>query len=219
MEFKNYFSRTKIIKALCKLRAQHAKRVHDLHFHSNVSSSAKSPHGTQNEICELFPSRKEWIRLSQKERCQRKLSSVEINEIQLERTIKRFTSKFKKENPAQWFINLENFIKDLQNKALQDENYIIPNPQIIAAEKDKRKRIYRPITLFDLRERIIISQTAKYFIDEFDVLFENCSYAFRSSQKRHPSKHYTHHQAVKDIIAFKHQFQGRDLWVAECDLQ
>jgi len=218
MNFESYFSRLQIIKLLCNLRAKHAKKVHDLHFHSNVSRAAKSPHFNQNEIYDFFPSRKEWIRLKKQERHQRKLSTVETNVIQLERTIKKFTSKFKKEKPSKWFIKLENFIEEVRHKALQDENYIIPNPQIISAEKDKKNCIYRPITLFDLQEKIIISQTAKYFIDLFDVLFEDCSYAFRSN-RRHSKKHYTHHQAIIDIITFKRNFKGKDLWVAESDLQ
>ena len=63
MNFESYFSRLQIIKLLCNLRAKHAKKVHDLHFHSNVSRAAKSPHFNQNEIYDFFPSRKEWIRL------------------------------------------------------------------------------------------------------------------------------------------------------------
>ncbi len=223
MQFDKYFSRNQIVKILCKTRAKSAKKIHDIHFHRNISSSAKSPNDDLDQIRQYFPSRKKWIRLTKKERHHRKLSAVEVNQIQLERTVKRVSAKVSKgeQTPKKWFTNLENFIQEVQGKALTDETYIIPNPTIIPAIKDEKKNIFRPIAVFNLREKIIIGQTAKYFIDLFDILFEDCSYAFRSSyrQKDRKRKQYTHHQAVEDIIAFKKKFQDKELWVAECDLQ
>ncbi|MEL0643311.1 reverse transcriptase domain-containing protein [Olleya sp. Ti.3.14] len=191
-----------------------AKKEHDKLFHKRLMLSK----GTQqyNELYELFPSRKECIRLKKKER--KGKNALEINAIQLERTVLRATNKFRNKPVLEWQKKLYAYLEDLSVDVLKG-TFAIPKPKIIPQFKEVKdsKTIFRPIAQYTVKDRIKISQASKYLTECFDPTFEECSYAFRSA--RILKKSYSHHSAVKDIIEYKTKFKDQDLWVSECDIK
>jgi hypothetical protein len=215
-----YFTDKEIIKILCKKRSLAAKKSHDGHFLRNISEDAKSPHkAVSKKIYQYFPPRSEWIRLNKEERSKRNTNAIEVNAIQLERTIWSQRKKLEKScNPIPtWLKNLNELIIDIQQSVLKtDSKYIIPKPFTIPVLKDKAKKEYRPISSFDLKDLIIIGQISKYLTNCFDPLFLDCSYAFRS--RRNGEKILNHHEAIRDIIAYNKK-RVRSIYVSECDIK
>ncbi|HOZ14033.1 MAG TPA: reverse transcriptase domain-containing protein [Tenuifilaceae bacterium] len=220
LDLKEYFSDKEIIKILCHKRAIAAKKGHDLHFLRNISAKACSPHKKcKNEIFTFFPPRNTWIRILKEEREKRDTNAVEINTIQLERTVWKEIKKYNSngESKPEWMIKLESFLLDIKDSVFnQSLGYDIVPPKIIPVLKDKTKNEYRPISVFSLKDLIIIGQISKYLTYCFDPLFSDSSYAFRYTN---PSKKtFNHHQAVQDIIDFKNKI-GVPLYVSECDIK
>jgi len=215
-----YFSDKEIIKILCHKRAIAAKKGHDLHFLRNISSKASSPHKKRkNEIFTFFPPRSTWVRLEKKEREKRDTNAVEINTLQLERTVWREIKKYNSrgESKPEWLINLEYFLLDIKDSVFnQSVSYEIIPPKVIPILKDKVKNEYRPISIFSLKDLIIIGQISKYLTYCFDPLFSNSSYAFRYTNPK--KKVFNHHNAVQDIIDFKNKIKA-PLYVSECDIK
>ena len=93
---------------------------------------------------------------------------------------------------------------------------IIPK---LKGDKKKTGNICRPISLYTLKDRLIISFTNKYFTEIFDKYFYSNSYAFRSVKKIDGKRvPLTHHDAIQAILDYKHQYKGKRLWVSECDI-
>jgi hypothetical protein len=219
-ELDEYFSDTEILRILCRKRALLAKKIHDNHFLRNISSSAKNPNKNINhQLFSFFPSRKSWIRFGLTERNKRNTNAVELNALQLERTVKREKKRIIKLGLAEpvWLKNLNNFTSSLQKSALSFTNsYEIPKPNSFVVVKSLEKKEYRPISSFDLKNLIVIGQYSKYLTNCFDQLFLDCSYAFRTGVKKHKS--FNHHEAIHDIIKYNHDNKG-ELYVAECDIK
>lgn len=218
-EIDKYFTERAIIKILCRKRALAAKKSHDKHFLRNISTSAKNPNANIPPfIYTLFPPRRDWIRANKKERIIRNTNSVELNAIQLERTVFQAFNKHKTNmlNSPKWLLDIQLFVKDIRFAALDsNSNYVIPKPSIFPVLKDKAKKHYRPISSFELKDLIIIGQTAKYLTNCFDQLFLDCSYAFRTGINS--TKKFNHHQAVRNLIAYKKD--NVKYYVAECDIK
>lgn len=214
-EFEFYFSNHELLKILSRKRSALAKKEHDKLFHKKMLLENESKKFNLL-LYEIFPPRNEWIRLTKKER--KGKNALEINTIQLERTVKRLTKNFKNEPKAGWETNLYNLLTNIKERALQNK-YKIPKPKIIPHFKEKKegKEIFRPITNFEYIDRVLISQLNKYLTDQLDCLFSDSSYAFRSTSSS--GKSYSHHKAIEDIIEFKKKFKDTDLWVAEYDIK
>jgi retron-type reverse transcriptase len=216
----DFFSDKEIIKILCRKRAVAAKKGHDDHYYRNMSRYANSPHKyNSKELFTFFPSRSKWIRLDRNERQIRNTNSLEINAIQLERTIWREIKRKAKvsRNTEGWLNKLDLFIKDIQECVLNgSKNYRLNQPKIIPLLKDKKENSFRPLSVYELKDLIIISQVAKYLTYHFDPLFDSSSYAFRSG--RNQSKAYSHHKAIEDILEFKKKMDC-PIYVSECDIQ
>jgi len=212
--FEYYFSDRELLKVLCRKRVIFAKKEHDKIFHKKLL--LKKGKTTIDNFYEMFPSRNSWLRLTKKER--KGKSALEINAIQLERTILRKTRKLRSVPKEAWHQKLQDFLTDLKTNVIKG-NYTVPKPLIIRQPKEKKDgiSIYRPIAHFEYKDRIIISQCNKYLTDCFDPLFEDCSYAFRSIKKN--GKSFTHHLAVEDIIDYKKKYGNIDLYVSECDIK
>ncbi|WP_194852325.1 reverse transcriptase domain-containing protein [Nonlabens antarcticus] len=213
-KFEYYFSERVLLKILCRKRILLAKKEHDKLFHKKIL--LKKGHDNLDELYQIFPSRNKWLRLNKNER--RGKSALEINVIQLERTVLRATEKFKKKPIEKWHQNLIEMLLALRSNIL-NHKYEVPKPLVLKQFKEikSKKTIYRPIAYFEYLDRIIIGQVNKYLTDCFDPLFLDCSYAFRSIKKG--GKPFTHHLAVEDIINFKKEHHNEDLYVAECDIK
>lgn len=209
-----YFSKKELLKILSRKRALLAKKEHDKLFHKRLLLNKGS--FNLDTFYSNFPPRKEWIRLQKKER--KNKSALDINAIQIERTVLKATRKFKNPPSKKWELQLYDYIYKLSNDVLASA-YKIPKPKVIPQFKDSKNGIsvFRPIAHFSIIDRIKISQISKYLTDCFDSTFEDCSYAFRST--RILGKSISHHTAVEDIINYKKDFSNRGLWVSECDIK
>jgi hypothetical protein len=210
-----FFAKKQLLNILSKKRAVLAKKEHDKLFHKSLLDQRRS-NSFNIFLYEIFPPRNEWLRLKKMERKGR--NAVEVNARQIERTVLRLTNNFKGTPKSDWERKLDNFLNDIQSKALGN-GYIIPKPQIISHFKEEKdgKKIYRPIAHFEYIDRVIISQVNKYLTNCFDPLFLDCSYAFRSKEVL--AKSFSHHNAVEDILEYKAKFKKTDLWVAEYDIK
>ena len=220
LDFQEYFNDKELIKILCHKRAIAAKKGHDDHFLRNISSEAESPHKHPNkEIFLFFPPRSKWIRLRKQEREVRCENTVEINSIQLERTVWREIKKCHKLGiiPPLWLNKLLDFTKSIRQSVFDEsQSYNLAAPKTIPVLKDKKEKTYRPISVFKLKDLLITCQVARYLSNCFDPLFSDSSYAFRTGILKH--KVFNHHKAIEDIIEFKNKV-GKTLYVAECDIK
>jgi hypothetical protein len=241
--FEEYLNEEAIIGYLCKLRAEVAKSRNESHLIHLLTNSEKynyhlidslkyssSSKESRNEfdqyqskfisdLSKLFPSRKKWIKLGKDSRNEGKskqpISSSYRNIYSLIKTIKRYRLKTPHES---WLKELDAFILDVKNSAT-DEKYYISSPIVYPKLRDKLnlkdKNKCRPISLFSLKDRVILSITNKFFTELFDKYFENCSYAFRSKRN---ALRLTHHDCIKDLSSYRKANKGKDLWVVECDM-
>jgi len=227
MDFNLYFSEEKIIKLLCKYRANAANKRHEAHMLRNVSLHAVTNRIAINQnhtefifLQGIFPPRRKWLKLKQSERKHFK-DALSINQARLFKTY-----QLTKENIANglfeapgWFENLLAFVHSIQAKSLAgaDEENLITQPRIKGIKKETKNGeiIYRPIALYSFSSKIICSLTSRYLIHFFDPLFLECSFAFRgrNSENHVPS----HHDCIAAIR--KYRKNNNHLWVAECDIQ
>ncbi|MGG7664739.1 reverse transcriptase/maturase family protein [Dyadobacter sp. BHUBP1] len=118
-------------------------------------------------------------------------------------------------------MELNKFIDEIK-EALNDPKYQIATPKIIPKLKgDKRpdKNKCRPISLFSLKDRIIISLVNKYLTRIFDKSFYGKSFAFRATQSVNgKNKVFTHHDSIEEILAYKRKYKGKRLYISECDI-
>ncbi len=172
------------------------------------------------ELYSLLPPRRTWIRLRPEER--KIFSSGDKSAIEeIKRTVFSTDFKVKTEDiePPIWYINLKTFIGKIKSTINDPGSHKLNSPTILPKRKDNKKTCneYRPISQFDLQERVIIGQTTKYLTNLFDSEFAECSLAFRSksSGKTVP----THHDAIDKILDFREKNKTKTIYVAECDIK
>lgn len=242
-QFETFFTEEAIINHLCKMRVKIAKnrnKKHLIHlltdsdkfnYHKLESSKFKN---IQNDfqdyqkkfldsLNEILPSRKKWVKLGFDSRRNRRtnesLNSTDKNLYSLLKTIQVYR---KKEQKIDWLIKLDVFVEDII-QSVNDVNFQLKSPVIYPKLKDdlklNEKNICRPISLFALKDRIILSITNNYLTKLFDDDFQNSSYAFRSKKNKTNTAILTHHDCIKDIIELQKQFENQPLWVVECDME
>jgi len=218
LKIEEYFDDKELIKILIKKRVLAAKIGHDNHFFRNISSKAKSPHLLKEMVIfSFFPPRCQWIRLKKEEREALRENTLEINSIQLERTVWREIKKCQRlglQYPL-WLNKLLDKTEEIR-KAVIDEGAYYNFAKSKIRPELKKGNTYRPISVFILKDSIIIGQIARYLSNCLDPLFSDSSYAFRTGIQK--DKVFNHHKAVEDIIEFKNNV-GKHLYVAECDIK
>ncbi len=228
-----YFTDEKIILILCRIRAKLAKQrgqKHLIHLlsadeHFNYHLNAERNNNLVNDeillLNSLLPSRKKWKKLNKKSRYSsngQRINSIDNVVNSLLVTIKFYKINF----PNEPFLNsLNSFINNLR-MAINSSDYTIKSPVVLPRLKSKInnfKNICRPISLFNLKDRIIISLTNQYLTDLFDDFFHSSSFAFRSVRREEAKKKIVnHHSAIEAITNYKKRYRGKRLWVAECDI-
>lgn len=224
----SYFTDDKIIYYICRVRARYAKqrsKIHHIHLLSNDSKlnhhKVKSINADEALLKEILPPRKKWKKLGKKFRYKndfQKINSIEYNAKCIIKTIQYY----KKNNPAEGFVlRLNKFVSDIR-RCIDDPSYLIKKPEIYPKLKEKKvvsgikKNTCRPISIFTLKDKIIISQTNKYLTEIFDEEFYSLSHAFRSPVKGNELT--THHTSIVEILKYKEKYSGDSLWVAESDI-
>ncbi len=231
--FDNYISRNKIILQICRIRARYAQqrsKKHLIHilttnpkfnYHLNSKTNPQNISDEEKFLRSILPSRRKWKTLNKsiryKENGQR-INSVDYNRDSLMITIKYYE---RNQSDEPFLLRLNDFVKDIQD-SINDPTYKIASPTIIPKAKgelkaDKNK--CRPVSLFTLKDKIIISLTNRYLTKIFDPFFYHESYAFRAVQKTGNTKvTLSHHDAVSSILRYKKKYKGKKLWVSECDI-
>ncbi|WP_298516353.1 reverse transcriptase domain-containing protein [uncultured Kordia sp.] len=240
-EFSTYFTERAIVTHICKIRVKIAKtrnKKHLIHlltdskkynYHIkerdpfNENDFTKYQFELNKQLSKILPPRKKWIKLGYKSRMNRngteKLTSNDKNFYSLLKTIKLYR---KKEPTASWLIELDSFIKEIQ-QAIKNDNFQIKPPLIFPKLKEdtiSKTDINkcRPISMFSLKERIILSITNKYLTHLFDGYFQDSSYAFRA-KRNEQGNIISHHDCIKDVIKLKEENTNEPLYVVECDME
>ena len=213
-------------------------------YHLNSSKNATNEFEEyQKELTQIFstilPARKRWVKLGQESRLKataiKVIKEAERNNIKINKRnyflssndknfyslIKTIKIQSKKEVKEQWYLNLKNLINEILESS-RNENHTIQKPIIIPKLKDKLKKIgkneCRPICMFNLKDRILLSLTNKFLTQLFDEHFQDSSYAFRS-KKNDEGSILSHHDCVKEIVKFRKVNIEKELYVAECDMK
>jgi hypothetical protein len=227
-DFSTYFTRDRIIRLLCKYRLKAAKKKHTVQLIRDISCSEKSlkdlkksNNNCPQELAELLPPRRQWIRPNKKDRNSNTFQdSQKLYEYSIIRKIRSTQNKVneKKISPPQWLTNLNQFIAKIENRSKNPDGYEIEQPIIKPIKKENKKSCTecRPISLYNLEDRVLISLTAKYLTELFDEQFLDCSYAFRAVKKG--AKARSHHDTILKIADHLKKSEGNELYVAECDI-
>jgi len=238
--FESYFCENEILKLICKVRVKLAKnksKKHLLHlltsnpaFNYHIKSNSLPTNDfvvDQKELTEfllsILPPRKKWLKLGEQSRRKPNrenefLTSNDKNYYSLLKTIKVESKKAEKAN---WYINLQKFVIEIITISKGSE-YQVSKPIIFPKLKDKirldDRNECRPICIFSLKDRIILSLTNKFLTRIFDEQFLDSSYAFRSKRNSHGNI-LSHHDCIIGIGKYRSENTGRNLFVAECDMK
>ncbi len=232
MTFDSTFNYNQILFQLCKARAKLARQRGKSHLNHIISSDKRLNYHFNNHkttlhknpdielLCRMMPPRRKWISPTKKERYTKggiqRINSLDFNVKSIWKTI----DFYKKKHPSSDFlIVLDQFIKSILED-VRNPDYIIASPEITAALKkplNRNDRTCRPICIYNLKDKIIISLVNKYLTKVFDPLFYDHAYAFRSNS-RHNGGPPSHHDAITHLLAYKSNYRGKRLWVAECDI-
>lgn len=238
--FEQYFTENEILRQICKIRVKMAKSKSKKHLLHLLTSNAKYNYHLQSSkprinefekyqaeliqlLSKILPPRKKWIKIGEKSRRKSKgtnefLTSNDKNFYSLLKTIKAHK---KRNSQEKWFLNLQIFVGEIRELSTQ-ETYKVKPPIIFPKLKDDLKKSgkneCRPICMFNLRDRIILSTTNKFLTRLFDSHFQDSSYAFRS-KKNQEDKVISHHDCIKDILQYRIANKEKELYVVECDMK
>jgi len=204
----------KFIKYRCRLADFQSKANQKTEFLSKYSI-LKRKRIRNNELYDMFPSRKHWCNIGESNR--NLLDTAARNE----RRLKLTYLKAKKNNCQDtWYLLLCKKADEVVKVAIGNKG-MIPAPRVSAIEKKRKTKqkqiVYRPVCSFPLTLKIIFSLLNKYLTRLFDEYFYDCSYAFRMPSK---DKYLLQHlNAVKVVKDYRCQHMNQSLYVAECDMQ
>lgn len=242
--FEDYFNENEILRQLCKIRVKIAKNrnkrhlLHLLTSNDNYNYHIDTNKGKPNEfedyqnqiqitLKDILPPRRQWVKIGSKSRIKNKatnesLTSNDKNFYSLLKTIRKH--KAAKSNEV-WFLNLQKYVSKIQTNALSKQ-YRVEEPLIFPKLKKPLKKFFqdkddsnkcRPLSMFSLEDRIILSLTNKFLTNLFDNQFRDSSYAFRS--RKIDNKTVSHHNCIKEILNYKKNKSGKPLFVVECDMR
>jgi len=238
--FESYFSKNEILKLICKVRVKLAKnksKKHLLHlltsnpeFNYHVKFNSKPQNDFElnqkeltNFLLSILPPRKKWLKLGEHSRRKPNrenefLTSNDKNYYSLLKTIK---AENKKAIKANWFLNLEKFIDEVIAVS-QGNEYEVSKPITFPKLKEKGKKGQpnecRPICIYTLKDRIVLSLTNKFLTRVFDDQFQDSSYAFRS-RRNSQGNIISHHDCIIGIGEYRKVNADNHLFVAECDMK
>lgn len=238
--FSQHFNENDILRQICKVRVKMAKsksKKHLLHLLTSNTKynyhlqSSKVPKNEfekyQSELTQflstILPPRKKWLKLGEDSRRKPKLNNefLTSNDKNFYSLLKTIKIHKKRDSQERWFLNLEIFIDEIKELST-NELYKVGKPIIFPKLKDKLQKVgkneCRPICMFNLRDRIILSTTNKFLTRLFDGHFQDSSYAFRS-KKNKENKILSHHDCIKDILNYKNINANKELYVVECDMK
>lgn len=237
--FEQYITEKEILTQICKIRVKIAKSRSKKHLLHLLTSNSKYNYHVQldrppeNEferhqvelsrfLSTILPPRKKWVKLGENSRRKRNLSqetltSSDRNFYSLLKTIRVHE---KRESQEQWFLNLQVFISEIK-QSFTSKSYQVEPPIIFPKLKGELNKWdineCRPICIFNLKDRIILSITNKFLTRILDNHFQDSSYAFRIKKNRE-NRTLSHHDCIKDILHYRYENRNKQLFVVECDM-
>ena len=157
--FTSYFSEKILIKLLAGYRAKHAHRRHKLHMMRDISLHPstkkfinKQPNTEFEVLQNIFPTRRNWVRLNEKERkkCDNSVKQV------TERLYKSYICYKYKRIPLneceEWYQNLIKLVNKIKETIANLDDYDMDSPKIFGILKKIKKKgtDYRPIVFYSL---------------------------------------------------------------------
>jgi Reverse transcriptase (RNA-dependent DNA polymerase) len=227
----NPFRPKAIINLLCRYRIRAMAKGREKKLQQSLTSETETrkkltyKDGFFDQLCALLPPRKKW---SRPRLARRKLLSDPIESAFLSIKHRVITTHLKVkageiDAPA-WYERLCTFILLIQSSVNDSHSFEFSKPYIIPAVKKRPRKIgdktiCRALAIFNLRDRVIISLSAKYCLKEFDCLFHDCSLAFKPVKFLEDKPVVIkHHEAIIRLRSFKTLTTGKAIYVAECDL-
>ena len=229
LQFKDFYHADRILEMLCKYRVKLASRRnkdHLIHLHTAAEKHNyhQARQGKNEELlCSFFPPRKKWKTVVKEKRINKgqRRNTSEKTMISLHETIRYYR---KHQPDAPFFLKLDAFILEIQ-RGIEHGTHTISAPTIIPQPKEDKlslteENVCRPIASFGLKDKLILSITNRYLTQILDPFFLNSSYAFRykrliNGEMMCP----THHEPVQEILDFRERYDGKKLYVAECDMK
>lgn len=225
--FEEYISFWTISNVLISKRVQLSEKLHKKHQLHLLSPEISIGEFTDADklLFSLMPSRNSWVSLSKTSRyrdvdgghIQRK-AAAKCNMQSLLWTIKRDLNSASGDKPP-YLVRLEEFVAKIQ-KRVESERFEFSEPQLFPEIKDETS--CRPLCKFEnLEDAVILILANKYLTALFNDLFYEESLAFRSKRLYHGENNYVtaHHDAIARIKEYREKWDGKRLYVSECDLQ
>ena len=212
--YSQYFTFEAILDVLASIRMRQAAKRHERQFYWEILVDAEFPLAGEPIVAECYlPPRRLWRRPAKANR--RRQPSSAVWRAALIRTVLGYRRQGKLADEA-WGRNLLALVDSIQRK-IAGPAFALQIPKVRVFHKDGDWLKLRVITEYQhLEDRLILTQTAKYLKDELDDVLLDVSYAFRRSR---PACNPTHHQAVRDLQAYRTERVGQKLFAAECDIQ
>jgi hypothetical protein len=215
-KFEDYFSDENIIRQLCRVRIKLAKRRHEEQFFRNIHRDWELDSKVsilQATVGDIFPPRRTWhrFRARPEKRQQRATQNLNVE------SLLRATLVLRDSTKAQWVKNLENVVRRIQNRALDEWTFKFAKPAIRPGEKRRANHEYRPLVEFAFEDKIVDCLVAKYLRETLDGTLRDSSLAFRCRKGRKPAP--TIHSALQKVLNVNRVHRRSGLFVAECDIK
>ena len=127
---------------------------------------------------------------------------------------------------ADWVVNLQAFVRSVQDCFAHPENITLESPQILAKFKEQDPEteafIYRPICKYsDLRTKIVLALTYHYILDKFDRYFHDNMLFMRATQRVSDNEYKVPDfmDAIDLVSDYRKRNNDCQIYVGECDIQ
>ena len=212
MSWRDYLNENALLRVLCRLRAAVARKRTNAHWLWSVAKNLENPDVAIADATKGFlPGRRQWIRLPRKIRAS--FGETRTVEETIYRTARKLLAQ--KEDGdgrnGEWQKNFLGLVGDVQALAGSSVlRFHKPTLHLIP----KKGGSLRCLASFDeLAERLLISRAAVYLRDVFDSCLSRTCYAFRANGD------FNYKTAIDDLVRYRMQYEGKKLYVAECDIQ
>lgn len=222
--FGEYISFWSVADVLISKRVQLCDKRHKKHQLHLLSPSMSLGQMTETEqlLLSLMPPRKRWVSLSTKTRYRelddghrQRNAAARCNWKAIKWTIKRDLA----DGGIPYLTALKEFVDKIQ-KRVREEHFAFEVPLLFPDVKDETS--CRPLCKFEsLEDSVILILANKYLTELFDSLFYEESLAFRCKRDYHGENDCVtaHHHAIVRMKEYRERFEGKRLYVSECDLQ
>lgn len=211
LSYEGFFSEAAILDALCAWRVKEAsKRGNEMFFHRICPDSTAKE---KSEHEHMFPPRRLWHRY--RPRAHEGRTAAELNRIALKRAIR---THWRHQPEPAWLVELKRFVGYVRERGLSSSAAGFRSPKIIGVPKKRGHPQNRAIAVFEsLEDRLVDGLVARYLRGYVEPALDAASYSFRAGKPGKPAP--THHDAARNILAYRASHRDGSLYVAECDIR